>query len=66
MAWVERSAGRDARVPRELAEEHATLQRENERLRARLEKAETIIEVQKKLCELLGVETAESKGIENE
>jgi transposase len=50
-------------VPQELAQEHATLQRENERLRARLEKAETIIEVQKKLCELLGVETAESKTI---
>jgi transposase-like protein len=50
-------------VPQELAQEHATLRRENERLRARLEKAETIIEVQKKLCELLGVETAESKAI---
>jgi transposase-like protein len=51
---------------RAVPQEHATLQRENERLRARLEKAETIIEVQKKLCELLGVETAESKAIETE
>ena len=49
-------------VPRE----HATLQRENERLQARLERAEMIIEVQKKLCELLGVETSELKDIEQE
>ncbi len=50
-------------VPRELAQEYATLQREHERLQARLERAEIIIDVQKKLCELLGVETAELKGI---
>jgi transposase-like protein len=37
------------------AEEFARLQRENERLRARLEQAELIIDVQKKLSRLLGL-----------
>ena len=37
------------------AEEFARLQRENERLRARLEQAEMIIDVQKKLSRLLGL-----------
>jgi len=46
--------------------EVARLQRENERLRARLEQAEIIIDVQKKLSQLLGLapdetETDESK-----
>lgn len=36
-------------------EEVARLQRENERLRARLEQAEMIIDVQKKLSQLLGL-----------
>ncbi len=34
-------------IDKELAKENATLRRENERLQARLEQAETIIEVQK-------------------
>jgi transposase len=38
------------------ADELARLRRENERLQARLTKAETIIDVQKKLSALLGVE----------
>ena len=38
----------------ELVREVARLQRENERLLARLEQAEAIIEVQKKLSQLLG------------
>lgn len=38
------------------ADEVARLQREVERLKSRLEKAETIIDVQKKLSALLGVE----------
>ena len=46
------------------AEELAQLQGENERLRARLEQAEMIIDVQKKLSQLLGLtmDTAESDG----
>ena len=49
---------------REVAEEVARLRRENERLQVRLEQAETIIEVQKKLSGLLGVnaETNRSSG----
>ena len=37
------------------AAELARLRRENEQLQARLQQAETIIDVQKKLCELLGL-----------
>jgi len=42
-----------------LEEDLAKLRRENERLEARLERAETIIEVQKKLSCLLGLATEE-------
>jgi transposase-like protein len=47
-----------------LAREVARLQRENERLQKRLGQAETIIEVQKKLSQLLGLspEKNESNG----
>ena len=38
-----------------LATENAVLRRETERLQARLQRAETIIAVQKKLCTLLGL-----------
>ena len=48
------------------ATELARLRRENERLRAQLEQAETIIEVQKKLAGLLGLSTDESKSDEQE
>jgi transposase-like protein len=41
---------------RELAEEYAALQRVNVRLRERLATAEMIIDVQKKLSQLLGLE----------
>jgi transposase len=40
-----------------LATENARLQREIERLQAQLQRAETIIEVQKKLSQLLGLPT---------
>jgi transposase len=43
---------------RELKEENAALRREIARLQTRLEQAETIIEVQKKLSQILGLETA--------
>jgi transposase len=48
---------------RELVDENAALRRENETLRRRLAQAETIIEVQKKLSQLLGLE---SPAAENE
>jgi hypothetical protein len=38
-----------------LAQEVASLQKETERLRRKLKKAETIIEVQKKISEMLGI-----------
>jgi transposase-like protein len=41
-----------------LATENARLQHEIERLQAQLQRAETIIEVQKKLSQLLGLSTA--------
>lgn len=49
---------------RALQREVAQLQREKERLQARLAQAETIIEVQKKLSQLLGLNTAEDEGNE--
>jgi transposase-like protein len=49
-----------------LTEENAALRRENERLRARLQQAETIIDVQKKLSQILGVEMPVQENIESE
>ena len=46
--------------------ELARLRRENERLRAELEKAEIIIDVQKKLAQLLGQKTDETERDESE
>jgi transposase len=46
-------------------EEVARLRRENERLRARLEQAEMIIDVQKKLSQLLGLTPDETGTDEN-
>ena len=47
------------------AAELARLRRENERLRAQLEQAEIIIEVQKKLAQLLGPTTHETETDES-
>ena len=46
-------------------EEVAHLRRENERLRARLEEAEMIIDVQKKLSQLLGLTPGETETDES-
>jgi len=46
--------------------ELARLRRENERLHAELEKAEIIIDVQKKLAQLLGQKTDETESNESE
>jgi len=46
-------------------EEVARLRRENERLRARLEEAEMIIDVQKKLSQLLGLTADETETDES-
>jgi len=47
------------------AEELAQLQRENGRLRARLEQAEIIIDIQKKLSKLLGLTMDKTESDEN-
>ena len=52
------------RKPNPQAAELAQLRRENERLKARLEQAETIIEVQKKLSQMLGLPPAETDETE--
>jgi hypothetical protein len=52
-------------IPRNpLAGENERLQRENKRIQKRLHQAEIIIDVQKKLCEMLGlpVATTDSNG----
>lgn len=48
-----------------LAEENARLRRENERLKKRLEQAELIIDVQKKVSQILGVEINENEATED-
>jgi transposase len=58
--------GPKASVDEALAKEMAKLQRENERLQARLAQAETIIEVQKKLSQLLGLSPVESESRERQ
>jgi transposase-like protein len=58
--------GPKSTADKELAEENAALRREIERLRVRLEQAETIIEVQKKLSHMLGLETSRSESTESE
>jgi transposase len=55
--------GRKAPDPTEV--ELARLRQENERLRSRLEQAEIIIEVQKKLSQLLGLTEDEAESDEN-
>jgi transposase-like protein len=50
-----RKRGRKAASRNPLVAENERLHRENERLQKRLRQAETIIEVQKKLCEVLGL-----------
>ena len=56
--------GRKAQDPS--VAELVKLRRENKRLRARLEQAEMIIEVQKKLSQILGLTPTESETTENE
>ena len=54
-ALAPRRRGRQAQAVNPLAVENERLRRENERLSTRLKQAETIIEVQKKVAEILGL-----------
>jgi len=57
-ALTPRRRGRQARRNDPLALENQRLRRENQRLAQRLRQAETIIEVQKKVSEMLGIPSA--------
>ncbi len=48
--------------PNPLAAEHARLLRDNKRLTQRLERAEAIIDLQKKVAALLGLPIARDEG----
>ena len=53
--------GRKPKPNEEAARELDRLQRENRRLTERLRQAETIIDVQKKVCEMLGIVTPQNE-----
>ena len=59
-ALASKKRGRKSAVQSQQAEELAELRRENQRLQLRLEQAETIIEIQKKLSQLLGLTASET------
>lgn len=63
-ALTPRKRGRKGTVPHPLLREHEKLRKENERLTRRLKQAELIIDVQKKVSQLLGIPlaTAEEGG----
>lgn len=56
--------GRKAKPPNPLASRVTELERENRKLKKRLKKAETIIEIQKKTSELLGIPLSASNSDE--
>lgn len=58
------NAQKRGRKPDPQAAELARLQRENEQMRVRLERAEQIIDVQKKLAHLLGMMSTETRSSE--
>jgi transposase len=59
-ALTPKKRGRKQKETNPLAKEVARLERDNERLQARLKQAEIIIEVQKKVSQLLGISLAET------
>lgn len=54
---VQRKKGRKAHTPEQHQQELARLRAENQRLQAQLAKAELIMDIQKKVSSLLGLET---------
>ena len=63
-ALSRKKRGRKPSIDEALAKELDALKRENQRLESRLQQAETIIEVQKKLSGLLGLALNENQGDE--
>jgi len=61
-----KTRGRKPAQKNPLADENARQQREIKRLQLRLKKAEIIIDVQKKVSEMLGITLASPEGSENE
>jgi transposase-like protein len=59
-----RTRGRRPRVTNPLAKRVTDLERDNDRLRKRLRQAELIIDVQKKVSQILGVTLEPSEGAE--
>jgi len=57
-----RKRGRKAKKPDPMAQKVALLERENRRLAKKLKQAETIIEVQKKISEILGIAQVKTGG----
>lgn len=57
-----RKRGPQAKPPDPGAKRIAEMERENRRLRQRAERAEALVEVQKKLSELLGIDLPENGG----
>jgi transposase-like protein len=61
-----RKRGRKAKPRNPLAKKVSDLERENRKLKHRLKQAETIIGVQKKVSEILGIPLSDEAGGENE
>jgi transposase-like protein len=59
---LSRKRGRKKRPTNPLAKRLEELERENKQLRTKLNQAEMIIEVQKKISEILGIQTDQIEG----
>lgn len=65
-ALAPKKRGRKAQEPNPLEQRVKELERENQRLRNRLQQAETIIEVQKKVSTLLGIPLSQPEKSESD